>query len=85
MWNTIRKRMIQDSRNPGLLSRIFENKRKDIMGFVQIVSEHITEMKKVGRPKFWAVCFSPANDIWDKRLSYPKLTEFWDFLLTLLE
>lgn len=43
--NAVRNRMIQDSRNPRLLSETDVNRTEDIIGFIQIISEHIMEVK----------------------------------------
>lgn len=40
MGNTVNIKMIKDSRNPGLLSRIDVNRAKDIIEFIQTVLEH---------------------------------------------
>lgn len=43
--NAVRNRIIQDSRNPKLLSETGVNTAEDIIGFIQIISEHIMEVK----------------------------------------
>lgn len=43
--NAVRNKMIQDSRNPRFLSETGVNRTEDIIGFIQIISEHIMEVK----------------------------------------
>ena len=43
--NAVRNRMIQDSRNPRLLEETSVNRTEEIIGFIQIISEHIMEVK----------------------------------------
>lgn len=40
MVNTVKTKMIKDSRNPRLLSGIDVNRAKDIIEFIQILLEH---------------------------------------------
>lgn len=43
--NAVSNKMIQDSRNPRFLSETGINRTEDIIGFIQIISEHIMEVK----------------------------------------